>query len=136
MAYLEQADWDLAIQEVNMQQIINNTPAFKTKAELLAIAEAQSYLIQKYDINAELAKTGDARDLKMLSVVVDIALFHLHKRIAPRNIPQMRVTNYEAAIEWLKMCAYGDITPALAKLSPTSGMRIRHGGHPKNNNTY
>lgn len=136
MPYIETSDYIMHIQDVNMQEIINNNETIRTKANLLAMAEAQSYLIQKYDINAEFAKTGDDRDQQMLSTIVDIALFHIHKRIAPRNIPQLRQNAYDAAIEWLKMCAYGDITPALAKIVPTQGMRIRYGGHEKNNNTY
>ena len=136
MAYLESADYLLHIQDVNMQQIINSNEAVRDNANLLAISEARSYLIQKYDIDAELVKTGTARDAQLLSTVIDIALFHLHSRIAPRNIPELRQARYDNAIAWLKMCAYGDITPGLAKLNPISGMRIRHGGNPKNTNQY
>lgn len=136
MAYLNTDDYLLHIQDVNMQQIINSNEAIRESANLLAISEARSYLIQKYDIDAELLKTGTNRDAQMLSVVVDIALYHLHSRIAPRNIPELRQSRYENALSWLKMCAFGDITPALTKLTPTSGMRIRFGGNTKNINQY
>jgi len=136
MPYIEASDYIMHIQDVNMLQIINSDETIRDKANLLAIAEAQSYLIQKYDCPVEFAKTGTDRDQQLLSTVVDIALFHLHKRISPRNIPQQRQMAYDRAIDWLKMCAYGDITPNLPKISPTQGMRIRYGGQPKNINNY
>lgn len=119
-----------------MQQIINTNEAIRDQANLLAISEARSYLIQKYDIDLELTKTGAARDQQILSTIIDISLFHLHSRIAPRNIPELRQTRYDNAIAWLKMCAFGEITPALQKLVPESGMRIRYGGNEKNINIY
>jgi len=136
MAYLNAGDYLLQIQDVNLQQIINSNVAIRENADLLAEAEARSYLIQKYDFDAELAKTGTARDPQLLAYVVDIALFHLHSRIAPRNVPELRQTRYDNAIAWLKMCAFGDVTPKLTPISPAQGNRIRYGGNTKNVNQY
>ena len=136
MAYLNNNDFLLHIQDVNMQQIINSNEAIRDQANLLAIAEARSYLIQKYDIDKELTKTTTARDQQILSNIIDISLYHLHSRLAPRNIPELRQTRYDNAIMWLKMCANGDVTPAIEKLTPESGMRIRYGGNLKNINMY
>jgi len=136
MAYIEQADFLAQIQDVNLQQILNNNDSIRVTAVNTATAEARSYLIQKYDIDKELLKTGAARDPQMVMTIIDLALFHLHSRIAPRNIPELRQGRYDNAIQWLKMCAYGDITPALEKLNPISGMRTRFGGNKKNENSY
>jgi phage gp36-like protein len=136
MAYLNVDDYLLHIQDVNIQQIINSNEAVRDQANLLAVAEARSYLIQKYDIDLELAKTGSDRDAQMLSTVIDISLFHLHSRIAPRNIPELRQMRYDNAIMWLNQCAKGEVTPALEKINPLQGNRIRFGGNTKNQNTY
>lgn len=136
MAYLNTTDFAMHIQDVNMQQIISSNEAIRDQSNLLAIAELRSYLIQKYDIDLELTKTAAARDQQILSTAIDISLYHLHSRIAPRNIPELRQTRYDNAIMWLKMCATGQVTPALAKLTPESGMRIRYGGNKKNINNY
>jgi phage gp36-like protein len=79
---------------------------------------------------------ADTRDAQMVMYLIDIALFHVHSRISPRNIPDLRVKRYDAAIDWLKMCATGEITPALPLLQPKQGNRIRYGGQIKNINTY
>ena len=79
---------------------------------------------------------GDNRDQQMLLYFVDIALYHLHSRIAPRNIPQLRIDRYHSAIDWLKMCGKGEVTPNLPLIQPRSGSRIRFGSVVKNVNSY
>jgi hypothetical protein len=79
---------------------------------------------------------GDNRDQQMVMYFIDITLFHLHSRIAPQNIPQLRTERYDASIAWLKMCAKGDVTPNLQKIQPNEGMRIRWGGNVRNQNNY
>lgn len=136
MIYLTNLDFQQQIQDVNLQQIINNNSGFLDNSVLLAIAESRSYLIQKFDIDAEIQKTLTNRDLQLVSCNVDIALYHLHCRISPRNIPELRLTRYENAIEWLKMCSQGIVTPAIAKILPLQGKRNRFGGNIKNQNIY
>lgn len=79
----------------------------------------------------------DNRNQQMVNTVVDIALYHVHSRIAPRNIPDLRVKRYDDSISWLKQCAKGDdITADLPLIQPKQGARIRWGGAIKQNNTY
>lgn len=154
MPYITSTDISLHVQDVNLQQIINATPTILDEALELATAEAKSYLVQKYDVTAELAKTGADRDQQMVAYVIDIALYHLHMRIAPKNIPELRTIRYMGkaedrgilngsvvypsycALGWLQACAFGDITPKLAKIEPLQGTRIRYGGNPKKQNSY
>jgi hypothetical protein len=154
MPYLETSDYLVQIQDVNLQQIINSNEAIRTSANNLAISEATSYLTQKYDIDTELALTGTDRDPQFLKACIDIALYHLHSRIAPRNIPELRVYNYignpedraivmgkviyptYCALGWLQGCANGDLTPKLTLKDETSGKRVRFGGNTKNINSY
>ena len=69
----------------------------------------------------------DNRSQQLVKVLIDLTLFHVHSRIAPRNIPDLRVKNYDAAIEWLMGCAHGKITPKLPLLQPRVS-RIHYGG--------
>lgn len=136
MAYILNTDYDLQIQDINLQQIINSNETIRQQANTLAEAEMRSYLVQKYDIDAELLKTGANRDPQILQTTIDIALYHLHCRISPRNIPELRLNRYDNAKEWLKMCANGDLTPKLTVKPEKAGMRIRYGGNSKNINQY
>lgn len=78
----------------------------------------------------------DNRDPQMVLYLCDVVLYHLHTRIAPRNIPELRVKRYDDAIAWLKMCAEGNITPNLPLIKPQQGNRIRFGGGIRQINTY
>ena len=79
---------------------------------------------------------GDNRSQQMVTTVVDITLYHLHSRISPRNIPDLRVKRYDESIKWLIKCAKGEVTPNLPVLQPTQGGRVRYGGNIKQINSY
>ncbi|KAA2242820.1 hypothetical protein F0L74_09840 [Chitinophaga agrisoli] len=79
---------------------------------------------------------GDNRDQQMVLYMIDITLYHVHKRISPRNIPDLRVKAYDDAKQWLRYCANGDVTPALPVKQPRQGGRIRYGGNVKRVNSY
>lgn len=79
---------------------------------------------------------GDTRSQQLVTYAVDIALYHVHSRIAPRNVPDLRVKRYDDAIDWLKKCGRGDVTPAIPVKQPKQGGRIRFGGSIKNINSY
>jgi hypothetical protein len=86
--------------------------------------------------NTNLFSQSDNRDAQMVLYTCDIVLYHLHARIAPRNIPDLRVKRYDDAIAWLKMCAEGAITPNLPLIQPKQGNRIRYGGNIRQINSY
>jgi len=79
---------------------------------------------------------GDARSQQMVQTMIDVTLYHIHSRIAPKNIPDLRVKRYDDAKKWLKMCYMGDVTPNLLVKTPRSGGRIRIGSQLKNKNSY
>lgn len=79
---------------------------------------------------------GDNRSQQLVTYLVDITLYHLHSRIAPRNIPELRIKRYDDAIKWLKSVSKGDVTANIPTLQPVQGSRIRYGGNIKTVNTY
>lgn len=79
---------------------------------------------------------GDNRNKQILMYSIDIALFHLHSRIAPRNIPELRENRYNSAITWLKNAAKGAVTANIQKVQPKSGGGVRYGSEVKQRNNY
>lgn len=79
---------------------------------------------------------GDNRSQQLVMVIIDITLYHIHSRIAPRNIPELRVIRYQAAIDWLKMCNSGDVSPDIPLIPIQKFNRIRWGGNTKTTNIY
>lgn len=75
---------------------------------------------------------GDNRNQQLVLFMVDITIFHLLSRIAPRNIPELRVTRYQAATAWLQDAAVGNITAAIIEIQPNKVGRITSGGGVKN----
>lgn len=96
-----------------------------------------------YQVNAGTLPTdtskytkADNRDQQMVLYLVDVILYHIHSRITPRNIPDIRVKRYDDSIAWFRKCANGELTPALPLLKPNQGNRIRYGSNIKQINTY
>jgi hypothetical protein len=79
---------------------------------------------------------GDNRSQKIVDCCIDISLYKMHSRIAPNNIPQLRIDNYDSAILWLKACGKGSVTAAVPTIQPKQGRMIRYGGNVKNTNHY
>lgn len=79
---------------------------------------------------------GDNRYSQLITILVDIALYHLHARISPSNVPKVRDDRYLEAKDWLKGIGEGKITANLPKYNPYKGTRIRYGGNTKNINSY
>ena len=80
---------------------------------------------------------GDNRNENIVDGCIDIALYRVHKRIAPNNVPDLRVKAYDDCIKWLKDCAVGGfVTLNVPLIQPNQGMRIRWGGEVKRKNNY
>jgi len=81
---------------------------------------------------------GDNRSGQLVQKCVDILLYHLHARINPRNIPEMRMIRYDGnhetqiggAIGWLKNVASGKINaeiPERYEFATVPGVSISSG---------
>ena len=79
---------------------------------------------------------GDNRATRLVQITVDICLYHLHSRIAPRNIPQLRMDRYAAAVAYLDMILTGKISADIPLNQPKTDGMIRWGGDVKRDNSY
>ena len=97
----------------------------------------QSYWRQVATANVAPFVVGDNRNQQLVNYVIDVMLYHLFSRIAPRNIPELRMERYDMAIAWLKNVAKGDdITADITPIQPKQGNRFRWGSSVKAQNTY
>jgi phage gp36-like protein len=80
---------------------------------------------------------ADNRNQQIVTACMDVAIYHLHSRIAPTSIPELRVKRYDDAIAWLRRAAKGDdVTADIAKNQPRTGKRFLSGGAVRNENNY
>lgn len=111
MAFLDKADYEKQIKDEILDEVTDGTDATIDDAELAAQAEMESYLASRYDVANIFNKSGNARNPLILMYMIDISLYHLHARVNPRNIPDIRRERYERAIKWLEMVAAGELSP-------------------------
>ena len=98
-----------------------------------------------YPDETNLWQQGDNRNQQIVMYLLDITLYHLHSRINPRNVPDLRKERYDGnsptqsggAIAFLKRVASGDVTADLPQILPQQGMSIRYGSAvAKQTNSY
>jgi len=71
---------------------------------------------------------GDNRNAKIRNVTMDVSLFELHKRINPRNIPELRIIAKDDAISWLTKVAKGILVVDLPlRANKSDGLMIESG---------
>ncbi len=86
-------------------------------------------------------KPGDTRQPLMKRYVVDVALYEMHSRINPRNIPLFRINRRDDAIKWLEKVqnprnnVNADFLP-LRDFGEKRGNDISWNSKPKQTNDY
>jgi hypothetical protein len=88
-----------------------------------------------YPDDATKFSLGDNRNALIVQYLLDITLYHLHSRINPRNVPDLRKERYNGndpmdrggAIGYLKSVASGSVNCDLPEIDPAQGNSIRWG---------
>lgn len=79
--------------------------------------------------------SGDNRNQLIVMRLIDITLFHIHSRISPRNVPDLRRQRYDGdspaqiggAIGWLKQIAEGKVNVDIPERLPEQNLAINWG---------
>ena len=144
MSFLTPADYGLQIRDEIRGLLTDGNDTLLTMAALAAQAEMESYLRGRFDVSAIFAASGTTRNPQIVMYLVDAALYHLHSRQNPRNVPQIRQDRYEQVISWLKMVRKGELSAGLP-LEPATNpdgtpdadsILPRGGSLPKLHNNY
>lgn len=131
MAFLTDDDYKDQVKDSVLATIIENTSSLRTKAENKAQAQLTSALNVRYDVAAVFAAAGDARNSEVVMYMVDMVLYHLHSRINPGQVPELRKERYQDAMDWMKMVASGKLEPDLPKPSGSlegTKLDVQYGG--------
>lgn len=140
MLFLNQDDFKKQIKADVLDRIIQNDQSILYESELASIAEMQSYLGVRFDTANIFNRTGTDRNALIVMYAVDILLYHVHSRLNPNQIPQLRVDRYDAAINWLKAAGAGTVTADLplkpVPESTTATGNIIYSGEVKRNNRF
>jgi phage gp36-like protein len=139
MPFINKSDYFKQIKEEVFDQIIEDSNQIRLDAELAGQSEMESYLRDRFDVAQIFNKTGAARHPLILLYLIDIVLYHIHSRINPINIPDIRQVRYDNAIEWLKKVSKGEISPDLPTKEDEEGNTAtlwKMGSNKKFNSEY
>lgn len=139
MIFLTIDDFKHLVRDPVLAAIIDDDHGLLAKAELSMLEQVQSYLRHRYDVANIFNRSGNDRNQWLLTVCVDIMLYHLHSRTNPRQIPDLRIERYESALEWLKSVAAGKLSPDFPAISPTEDAptgQLTYIGETKRQNRY
>lgn len=129
--FLTQADFEKVVKADNLVKILGDNATLLSDMILTAVAEANSYLAGRYDMAVAFAAEGAERNYILVLRVVDMAVYHLHAAIDPRNVNDLRRDRYAEALSWLKGLSKGDYTIDLPlKDIGGGGGYFLYGGNP------
>jgi hypothetical protein len=115
MAFLTDDDYKSQVKDNILANVLEGTASLRVDAERKAQEQMISALNVRFDVTAIFAATGDARNAEVVMYMVDMVLYHLHSRINPGQVPEVRKHRYEDAMSWMKSVAGGKLEPNLPK---------------------
>jgi phage gp36-like protein len=131
MAYLflQDTDFDTLIRSEIKNLLDSSTTNYKLEtAERIAIDQIKNHIAGRYDCNAIFTPvttvdevTTDSRDRWIITITIDIALYHLYAQSNKKDIPEHRGDRYQDAIDWLKSAGKGTIKTNLPMLEDDQG---------------
>ena len=117
MAFIQDTDFEVQVRQ-EILSLLDGTDD-KAAVELatrMATDQIRQYIGGKYDCDTIFAAEGDQRDHFIVMITIDILLYHLWAKRAPRKIPEYRSTRYQDALDWLKSVGSGELQSALPQL--------------------
>jgi len=139
LKYITLEELKVFIKDNVLGDITQDNYTLVEQMEKASISEIDSYIGFKYNTTEIFNKSGDNRNTFMVTTIIDMILFHLHSRISPTDIPEIRLLRYQKAIDWLEQVSKGKLTPNLPVMDLEYNNRSgedRFGSAPKVNNTW
>ena len=123
MIWIQEDDLKKIIKIDILNVVIEEDATILTDAELTAMAEIEGYLSNRYDVSAIWDSVGNDRNNMLVMIATDIMFYHIHSRINPNRIPQLRIDRFNSAIDYLKNVAKSLISPKLPKIVTETGIQ-------------
>mgnify|MGYP001057299711 CR=1 FL=1 len=136
LIWLKDSDFLQLIKQDVLNQVTQADHGILETAEATAIKEVQGYLRGKYDLT-QIFTPGENRDNLIVMIVTDVLLYHLHSRINPQQIPELRQSRYDEAKRMLGEIRNGAIDLGLPLATDESGQpakgKLRHSNIQRRN---
>lgn len=101
--FIQQSDYAMQIKQ-EIIRLLTDTDFYNSaklkRAEDTAIAQIRNRIGKRY--NCGIIFSGTNRDEWIVTITIDIALYHLYSQTGMKDIPEHRANRYQDAIDWLK----------------------------------
>lgn len=121
MAFLTDSDYRDQIKDSQLTLLTEGTLSIQQTAEAKAESQIRSRLAVRYQVDTIFSQSGASRNSEIIMYYIDMVLYHLHSRINPGQIPEMRKERYADALDWLNKVSSGDYLPDLPKVGDADG---------------
>lgn len=142
MDFLQTKDFYKVIQPEELEDVvgIHDDPTDKGSVildslEIDSIDEMTGYLSRRYDAGKCFDTTNDRIGI-VIQKCVDIVLYNAYSAVHPNNIPNLRSTRYDNAINWLEKVASGFITPNLPTKEDQPKTPLRYNSSQKKQDNF
>lgn len=112
--FIQESDYEMQV-KTEVIRLLTDHDFYKSvkllRAEQTAIHQIKNRIGKRYDcskIFAPVTGDNDTRDQWIVTITIDIALYHLYSQTGNKDIPAHRQNRYQDAIDWLKDVGNGD----------------------------
>ncbi len=120
--FIEEADYQMQIKDEIIRLLTDvdfyNSPKL-IRSELTASSQMRNWIGKRYDLDQVF--NSEKRDEFIVTMLIDIGLYHLYSQTGARDIPKHRADRYQDAIDWLKEVGKGTVTADLPELENPDG---------------
>lgn len=135
LQYLDGEDLSSIIQDRHLEQVIGADTTLLERSEISAWEEISAYLRSRYDI---VYMKNNIRNYNLLKrMIADVMIYHILKRVTPKNVPEIRYIAYKDAINFARDAAESKVSPPWQEYTNSEGETTKRtgihvGGNPAN----
>lgn len=114
MRFIKELDYSMQIKTEIIKLLTSNNEDWYLapnliRAEQTAIRQITNWIGQRYDCSAIFDGNNTNRDEYIITITIDVALYHLYSQTGNKDIPEHRQQRYQDVLDWIKAVSSGSI---------------------------
>jgi hypothetical protein len=122
--YITDSDFRTRITDQKLALLIQSDSSILEDSDRIATDTIKGYLGAIYDLSAEFAKKGTARNYLIVNWAVNIALYIIYQRRPDADVPQKVIKNHDDTISELADISKGKASVNITRLTSSEGTVI------------
>lgn len=142
--FIQNEDYGTLIDKQALAVLEQTQPENRRRAEQMAREELTDYLSGRYNTVRAFVTEGDSRNMRLVMVCMDIALYHMVSWLPQNMGMSVREKRYDKAVEWMEAVRDGKLNPDLplrgdngqTDYDPATASVMKWGSNKKNDNDW